>query len=1011
MVFCDHCQRWYHFGCAGVTDDVRNVSWYCQDCEEGEADGAGSSELLEELKQLEAEKKRQKAKMEREKTLHRKRLEMQQELFEMRQQLEREKRAMEFEYEKAQMEKKLAEEKDHQKKLDEMRTEMEDKLLQLKLKRNKNTGSSRMLEADAQGVDKDDSKKKKQKKTKSESTQPGKTKPEKKKSGKGKPGGADLAVATLADIRGAYRKHSTPKVEDKHTRKLVGGPPTLPESFLIGRDKNETPFGHPEVPRKKGSSSSRKMKELKEVSESESGNSSEEKSSEENESGEAEESSEEEENSAEEEEDSSEAEGSVETKEESSDEEEDRRESRRRSEGMQRRRSHHQELTKAQLSSRQFLSKKLPTFSGKLEEWPMFISSYETSTKACGFSNLENLARLQECLRGEALEAVRSRLLLPKAVPKIIETLRMLFGRPEKLLNMLLKKVRNAAPPRADRLSSFISFGMVVQQLTDHLEATSLTAHLVNPMLIQELTEKLPAGTQLEWVRYRRKSKMVTLRTLSNFLSNIVKDASEVASYGEATRFIEQGLRKEKSKREHEGFLHAHSVEQNRSQSPPAKERKPCRICGRIDHRIRNCEAFRRLRLADRWDAVRRWQLCQVCLNEHGNAQCKLNFRCNVDSCKKRHHPLLHSVVSVIGSNCNMHAVQPRPSVIFRMMPVTLYNKNCTVDTIAFLDEGSSYTLVEKSLMNVLGVQGVTQPLRVTWTAGVSRLEKGSQRVNLCISARGSKQRFPLKGAHTVESLMLPQHTLNVSELVKEYSHLRGLPVAEFQQAAPKTLIGLRDIHLYAPIESRIGRPEEPIAVRSKLGWTVYGPTSIHHSDAGLIGHHECSAVSNQELHDLLKSHYTMEESGISVALLPESEEDRRANEILKSTTVRIGDRFETGLLWKEDDPSFPDSFPMAMKRLHCLEKRLSRNPELYDKVRGMIAEYLGKGYAHKATSAELHAFDSSKVWYVPLNIVYNPRKKKYRLVWDARAEVKGVSLNSKLLKGPDMLTALPAVV
>lgn len=80
-----------------------------------------------------------------------------------------------------------------------------------------------------------------------------------------------------------------------------------------------------------------------------------------------------------------------------------------------------QEPTKAQISDRQFLSKKLPMFSGRMEEWPMFISSYETSTKACGFSDVEILARLQECLKGEALEAVRITLILPKTVPKIIE--------------------------------------------------------------------------------------------------------------------------------------------------------------------------------------------------------------------------------------------------------------------------------------------------------------------------------------------------------------------------------------------------------------------------------------------------------------------------------------------------------------------------------------------------------------------------------------------------------------
>ncbi|XP_062556945.1 uncharacterized protein LOC134221776 [Armigeres subalbatus] len=345
-------------------------------------------------------------------------------------------------------------------------------------------------------------------------------------------------------------------------------------------------------------------------------------------------------------------------------------------------------------------------------------------------------------------------------------------------------------------------------------------------------------------------------------------------------------------------------------------------------------------------------------------------------------------------------------------MPVTLYNGNCSVDTIAFLDEGSSYTLVEKSLVHALHAKGVTQPLRVTWTAGVTRIEKDSQRVELNISARGSSQRFRIMAAHTVDNLKLPQQTVTMSNVINDHSHLRGLPVADNYRGAPQILIGLKDIHLYAPLESRIGKPDEPIAVRSKLGWTIYGPSSASGSDSGVIGHHHCEAVSNQELHDLLRSHFKLEESVISVALLPESDEDKRAKDILNKTTVRVGDRFETGMLWKEEQVRFPDSYPMALKRFRGLERRLAKDGELYLKVRDLIKDYTSKGYIHVATQQELEEFEPQEVCYLPLSVVVHPKKPgKVRLVWDASAVVNGVSFNSKLLKGPDMLTPLPNVL
>ncbi|XP_062538870.1 uncharacterized protein LOC134207165 [Armigeres subalbatus] len=118
------------------------------------------------------------------------------------------------------------------------------------------------------------------------------------------------------------------------------------------------------------------------------------------------------------------------------------------------------------------------------------------------------------------------------------------------------------------------------------------------------------------------------------------------------------------------------------------------------------------------------------------------------------------------------------------------------------------------------------------------------------------------------------------------------------------------------------------------------------------------------------------------------------------------------GLLWKYDDFEFSDSYPMAVERLQCLERRLAKDPMLKKNVQKQIYEYEQKGYAHRASPEELNSGDLRRVWYLPLGAVTNPRKPgKIRLIWDASAKVDGVSLNSMLLKGPDQMTLLPAVL
>lgn len=271
--------------------------------------------------------------------------------------------------------------------------------------------------------------------------------------------------------------------------------------------------------------------------------------------------------------------------------------------------------TKAQLSARQFLARRLPTFSGKPEEWSIFITSYETTTEACGFSNLENLVRLQECLKGAALEAVGSRLLLPQFVPKVIQELREQFGQPEQILETLLVKVRSADNPKAEKPASFITFGRLVQQLCDHMEATHLEDHLRNPLLIGELAKKLPPSTKMDWIRYKRSeisgSKKVTLRTMADFLAEIVSVATEavnlVDGQASSSRVSSSERSQERSKAKQQGaFLNMHNEGEGTSalREDELQKRIPCMKCGETNHRLRNCDEFLQLDPAQRLKAV-----------------------------------------------------------------------------------------------------------------------------------------------------------------------------------------------------------------------------------------------------------------------------------------------------------------------------------------------------------------------------------------------------------------------
>ena len=92
-------------------------------------------------------------------------------------------------------------------------------------------------------------------------------------------------------------------------------------------------------------------------------------------------------------------------------------------------------LTREQLAARKVTPKDLPQFNGDPEDFPLFISSYEQSTALCGFTNQDNLLRLQNALKGDARDKVRALLTLLGTVPFIIDSLRNRYGRPELIID------------------------------------------------------------------------------------------------------------------------------------------------------------------------------------------------------------------------------------------------------------------------------------------------------------------------------------------------------------------------------------------------------------------------------------------------------------------------------------------------------------------------------------------------------------------------------------------------
>ena len=104
-------------------------------------------------------------------------------------------------------------------------------------------------------------------------------------------------------------------------------------------------------------------------------------------------------------------------------------------------------LSQSQIAARQPVPRDLPVFSGEPEAWSLFIATYNRTNTACGYTDDENIGRLQYALRGAAFEAVGHLLSFLDGLNEVMATLKARFGRPDLIVESMTEKIRKMAPP------------------------------------------------------------------------------------------------------------------------------------------------------------------------------------------------------------------------------------------------------------------------------------------------------------------------------------------------------------------------------------------------------------------------------------------------------------------------------------------------------------------------------------------------------------------------------------
>ena len=201
--------------------------------------------------------------------------------------------------------------------------------------------------------------------------------------------------------------------------------------------------------------------------------------------------------------------------------------------------------------------------------------------------------------------------------------------------------------------------------------------------------------------------------------------------------------------------------------------------------------------------------------------------------------------------------------------------------------------------------------------------------------------------------------------------------------------------------------PKGPVARLGPLGWTCIGSPNgskeFCHKRASFLSTFFMRPNVFDEINASLKKFWEVENSGVNVnkqeILTPD---EKKALSQVQNSLKFVDGRYQLEVPWKNERPVLPDNYTMALKRLENTELKLLKHPEMAQDYQATITSYVQQGYIRKLPDDEMKQVPG---WLLPHFPVFRPERQttKTRIVFDASAKHKEVSLNDEILPGPKL--------
>jgi len=679
---------------------------------------------------------------------------------------------------------------------------------------------------------------------------------------------------------------------------------------------------------------------------------------------------------------------------------------------------------------------KLIRYSGDPAEWLTFKASYERMKERGEYENETMVDKLRDALIGEAERYVKPRLNQPFAnADQIVEALQKRFFQPKEAVAKSWERLENWSQIPDKNRKSLENFLVEIDSYIFLCKDLNFQPEL-QIAINSRITNKLPYAIESKWHSHiHDKDLRGNIVEFSEFMWSFVPNlpSREVSTPSNGNN---SKIKASINVAQYDGQDRA-----NLFTSKKAKKEKPdCWYCGKDKkHQLYRCDEFRKLQYDEKAKFLVNNKLCAKCIssNQHNSTTCPRASR--IPKCRKKNctDPVSHTTLmhppscnearepsDPSSSRASIKLVSRTKSTYFKVVPIYVIDGyGNKVETTLLMDRAASASLVNKDLFEKLHIPGKPHKLELTWLEPeTERLESNAFLHDLIIAPINDPDKFiSLNGMIALPKLSLPVQEQDPEAIKAEYPYLRNALIPNFTEQRPQILLGLPHAKWMISLETIVDFTQEsaPIAERTPLGWTICGGSvpskSIFHcceSDSQCIHKLETEQEkeSLQELHELVKYYNSFESLGtVDSDKNYLCKEDIQALDVQNRTMIRDGNRYEIGLYWRNDDCSLPDNYSTALKRLCATEARL-KHLGMTQWANDHQKSLREQGFVREATQDDLNPGVAHKrINYVVGFVTFNNNKQppKPRWVVDTACKHGGVSLNSRLLKGPDNLVPL----